>query len=142
MFNFYKNLYKGGKNLQTKHTFTMKFSKVLILIVTGAVTGTACGLFGGGGGMIVVPMLTILCSLKEKESHATAIAIILPLTVISGVIQILSNNYDLAIGIPTLIGSVLGGVLGGVLLKKINGKWLVKIFAVIMFIAGVKLLIF
>ena len=120
----------------------MKFSKILILIVTGAVTGTACGLFGGGGGMIVVPMLTILCNLKEKESHATAIAIILPLTIISGVIQILSNNYDLAIGIPTLIGSVLGGVLGGILLKKINGKWLVKIFAVIMFIAGVKLLIF
>ena len=124
------------------HNKFMKKVKMWQILLFGALIGVINGFFGGGGGMIVVPMLTILCSLKEKESHATAIAIILPLTIISGVIQILSNNYDLAIGIPTLIGSVLGGIVGGVLLKKINGKWLVKIFAVIMFIAGVKLLIF
>ncbi len=120
----------------------MKFSKVLILILTGVVTGAVCGLFGGGGGMIVVPMLTLLCALKEKEAHATAIAIILPITLISGIIQIISGNYDLNVGIPTLIGSVIGGAIGGILLKKISGKWLVKIFAVIMLIAGVKLLMF
>ena len=120
----------------------MNFKKVLILIITGIVTGSVCGLFGGGGGMIVVPMLTILCALKDKESHATAIAIILPITIISGAIQIYSGNYDLGVGIPTLIGSVVGGVIGGILLKKINNKALVKIFAVIMFIAGVKLLLF
>ena len=120
----------------------MKFSKILILILTGSVTGAVCGLFGGGGGMIVVPMLTLLCAYKEKESHATAIAIILPITIISGAIQIFSGNYDLSVGLPTLIGSVLGGVVGGYLLKKISGKWLTKIFAVIMLVAGVKLLIF
>lgn len=120
----------------------MKFSKILILILTGVVTGTVCGLFGGGGGMIVVPMLTLLCAYKEKESHATAIAIILPITIISGAIQVFSGNYDLKVGLPTLIGSVLGGVVGGYLLKKISGKWLVKIFAVIMLVAGVKLLMF
>lgn len=131
-----------GKIFNITNTFSMNFKKVLILIITGVVTGSVCGLFGGGGGMIVVPMLTILCALKDKESHATAIAIILPITVISGAIQIYSGNYDLDIGIPTLIGSVVGGALGSILLKKINNKALVKIFAVIMFIAGIKLLIF
>ena len=120
----------------------MKFNKKIILVITGAVTGTVCGLFGGGGGMIVVPMLTLLCAFKEKKSHATAIAVILPITIISGAIQIFSGNYHLSVGLPTLIGSVFGGVLGGLLLKKISGKWLVKIFAVIMFVTGVKLLIF
>lgn len=120
----------------------MKFGKVLVLILTGTVTGAICGLFGGGGGMVVVPMLTLLCALKEKEAHATAIAIILPITLISGVIQVISGNYNLDVGIPTMIGSILGGFIGGILLKKISGKWLVKIFALIMLIAGVKLLIF
>ncbi len=120
----------------------MNFKKIAFLILTGALTGAVCGLFGGGGGMIVVPMLSILLAFKIKEAHATAIAIILPITLISGVIQIISGNYGLKVGIPTLIGSVLGGALGGVLLKKISNNWLVKIFAVIMFVAGLKLLVF
>ncbi len=120
----------------------MNFKKKLILLITGIITGGVCGLFGGGGGMIVVPMLTILLGYKDKESHATAIAIILPITLISGIVQICSGNYSLEVGVPTLIGSVLGGLLGGVMLKKIDNKLLVKLFAVVMFIAGVKLLIF
>ena len=120
----------------------MKFKKIVILIITGAVTGVISGLFGGGGGMVVVPMLTILCGLKEKQAHATAIAIILPITAISGLIQIFCGNYQLQIGIPTLIGTCVGGAIGAFLLKFIDNKILIKIFAVIMFIAGVKMLIF
>ena len=120
----------------------MKFKKIVILIITGVVTGVISGLFGGGGGMVVVPMLTILCGLKEKKAHATAIAIILPITAISGLIQVLSGNYTLKIGIPTLVGTIVGGVIGALLLKFINNKILIKIFAVVMFVAGVKMLIF
>ncbi len=120
----------------------MKLRKNAILIITGIVTGVVSGLFGGGGGMIVVPMLTILCGLKEKQAHATAIAIILPITAISGLIQIISGNYELQIGIPTLIGTIVGGVIGALALKAINNKALIKIFAVVMFIAGVKMLMF
>ena len=131
-----------SNNGETSHTFSMKFKKNVILIITGVVTGVVSGLFGGGGGMIVVPMLTILCGLKEKQAHATAIAIILPITAISGLIQILSGNYELSLGISTLIGTVVGGVIGALLLKFINNKVLIKIFAVVMFVAGAKMLIF
>ena len=48
-------------------------------IVCGAATGAANGLFGGGGGMIAVPLLRAQ-GLEEKRAHATAIAVILPVS--------------------------------------------------------------
>ncbi len=118
-----------------------KKDKVL-LIITGIVTGVCNGLFGGGGGMVVVPMLVILLKLTPKKAHATAILIILPISIISAVVSVIGGHYDLGVGIPTGLGVVVGGLLGALALKKINNKMLVKIFAFVMFIAGVKLLFF
>ena len=48
-------------------------------ILIGLVTGVLTGLFGAGGGSIVVPAMEIFLDMDEKKSHATAIAIILML---------------------------------------------------------------
>ena len=110
--------------------------------LSGAFVGFLNGFFGGGGGMVVVPMLVILLKLSPKKAHATAILIILPISIISAVISVVNGHYDLAVGIPVGIGVVAGGIIGALALKKINNKNLVKIFAFVMFIAGVKLLFF
>lgn len=120
----------------------MKDRKNLLLILTGVVTGFCNGFFGGGGGMIVVPMLARILKLEEKKAHATAIAIILPTTIISAIINLINKNFDLSVGIPTSIGVFIGGIIGALLLKKINDKTLAKIFYVTMLIAGIKMLIF
>ena len=114
----------------------------ILLIVTGVFTGVCNGLFGGGGGMIVVPMSILLLKLEPKKAHATAILIILPITVISAVISIINGHYDLGVGVPSGIGVILGGILGALALKKTQNKMLVKLFALVMFGAGVKLLFF
>ena len=114
----------------------------ILLIITGVFTGICNGLFGGGGGMVVVPMLVLLLKLVPQKAHATAIAIILPISLISAVISIINGQYKLDVGIPTGIGVVLGGIIGALALKKISNKNLVKIFAFVMLIAGVKLLFF
>ena len=114
----------------------------LYMALTGAMTGLANGFFGGGGGMLVVPMLVFFLKMPPKKAHATAILIILPLTVVSGIIYSVYGNFDLAVGLPAGLGVVAGGVAGALLLKRIRNKWLSRIFAVIILIAGVKLLFF
>ena len=64
--------------------------QITLLIITGVVTGFCNGFFGGGGGMIVVPMLVLLLKLSPKKAHATAILIILPISVIIERINYLS----------------------------------------------------
>ena len=114
----------------------------LYLILTGTVTGVANGFFGGGGGMIVVPLLTFLLKVKTKAAHATAIAIILPITVAASVIYFLKGSFDFGVGIPSGAGVVAGGAVGAWLLGKLSAKWIIRVFAVVMLAAGVKLLFF
>ena len=114
----------------------------LYMALTGAMTGLANGFFGGGGGMIVVPLMTLLLKLKTKVAHATALAVILPISVISAFIYFYSGNFDFASGIPTGVGVIVGGAVGAWLLGKISAKWLTKMFAVVMLVAGVKSLFF
>lgn len=112
------------------------------LILTGVVTGLANGFFGGGGGMIVVPLMTFLLKMKTKIAHATALAVILPITVVSAATYLFKGGFDFGVGIPSGIGAVLGGAAGAWLLGKMSSKWVTRIFAVVMLAAGVKLLFF
>ena len=114
----------------------------LYLALTGALTGIANGFFGGGGGMIVVPLMTFLLKMKTKEAHATALAVILPITLVSALIYFVSGKFNYAIGVPTGLGVVVGGIVGAWLLGKLSAKWLTKLFAVVMLVAGVKSLLF
>lgn len=120
----------------------MTIKNKLFLILAGVFTGFCNGFFGGGGGMVVVPILTLLLKLEQKKAHATAIAIILPITIISAVVTILQKNFDFKVGIFTGIGVFLGGIIGALLLKIIDNKKLVKIFSIVMIIAGIKMLFF
>lgn len=115
-------------------------NKILIAIVGGIFIGFLNGFFGGGGGMIVVPLLVFLLKLTEKEAHATAIFIILPMCVASSIIYMLQQNVDYIQLMWSVIGFIVGGIIGALLLKKINNKILRIIFSAIMVLAGVRLL--
>ena len=123
-------------------TKKIKNNKNLMKILTGSVAGIANGLFGGGGGMIVVPMLNFLLKYENKHSHATALLIILPLSIVSGLLYTIFGNFNINSGVPTVIGVVLGGIIGALLLKNLSSKVIVIIFSVVMLIAGIKMLVF
>jgi uncharacterized membrane protein YfcA len=113
-----------------------------LIVIFGAVTGFINGFFGGGGGMIVVPVMTILLKIEQKVAHATALAVILPVSIISALIYFFSGESGIRL-YPTLltsVGVIAGGILGALLLKKIDNKLLVKGFAVVMLIAGIKMI--
>ena len=110
--------------------------------LTGAIAGLINGLFGGGGGMIVVPLLIYLLKREPKKAHATAILIILPMSIVSGLLYASSKSLDLALTIPTAIGVTVGGTIGAIVLNKLSSKWLGMIFSVAMAAAGIKMLLF
>ena len=91
--------------------------------------------------MIAVPILEKLKKLESKSAHATAIAVMLPFSIISGVVYVFNLDFDwLIVGIMTLAATV-GGVLGCFFLKKLSNKVIRIIFAVIMAFAGVWILV-
>ena len=117
-------------------------NKKKFAIFTGVVSGLVNGVFGGGGGMIVVPMLIMLLKCPPKKAHATALLIILPISIVSGIIYAIFGNINLSVATPVSVGVIIGGTIGAFLLSKLSSKWVVIIFSVIMAIAGVKMLLF
>ena len=110
------------------------------LIIGGALAGFVNGLLGAGGGMLAVPALR-RSGLGTKESHAGAIAVIMPLSAASGVMYLLGGRVALADALPYLPGGILGAVIGAVFLRKINPALLRRIFGGFAIWAGIRMLI-
>lgn len=118
------------------------FLKEFSVYFVGLAAGIINGLLGGGGGMIVVPGLALTLGLTAKKSHATALAVILPASVISACVLLFTFKNDLVLLSATTLGVSAGGVVGALLLKKLKNPAITKIFAVLMLLAGIKLLFF
>ena len=116
-------------------------TNIWIKLITGAIIGFVNGFWGGGGGMICVPLLMNVIKLPEKKAHATTLLIMLPLSIASLVVYVFKGNLPIVESIKIGIGFILGGVIGANLLKKISNKWLGYVFGIIIIIGGVKLII-
>ena len=110
-------------------------------IFCGGAVGAANSLFGGGGGMLAVPLLQ-KTGLDEKGAHATAILVILPVSLLSFLVYALRGLSDFSVLIPTSIGVSLGGSLGAALLKKLPVKIVNLLFAFLQLAAGLFLFFF
>ncbi|MFO1424873.1 MAG: sulfite exporter TauE/SafE family protein [Candidatus Competibacteraceae bacterium] len=108
------------------------------LVLSGSATGLLSGLFGVGGGFLIVPALVLVASLPMRRAVATSLWVIAIVSMIGLLSHILAGHW-LEVGITT--GFVLGG-LGGMALgiavgRRIAGPILQKLFAgMIVAVAG------
>ena len=108
---------------------------------SGALAGVVNGLFGGGGGMVLVPLLQRWCGLEERRAFATCVAVILPLCLVSAAVYVLRRGVDLTLAAPYLLGGLIGGFLGGQLFPKVSAGWLRYLFAGFLLYGGVRYLL-
>ena len=112
----------------------------VILLLCGTLIGIVNGFFGGGGGMICVPLLEKVLHLDNKYSHATAIVVILPISFVSAIIYLLSGNLESVPFLTVGSGVVLGGIVGSFALKFLPAKVIRGIFVFVMLAGGIRLL--
>ena len=75
--------------------------------LTGAAAGAVNGLFGAGGGMLLLPLLHRLTDLREHEAFACSVCTMLPLSVVSLVVYWLRGGEFLTAALPYLAGGAL-----------------------------------
>lgn len=108
--------------------------------VAGFAAGAVNGLFGAGGGMVLVPLLTALTDLEEDEIFPSSVCIILPICLVSLTVIALTTGLAFSQAVPYLIGSAAGGVLAGLLGKKIPTVWLHRALGILILWGGVRYL--
>lgn len=106
--------------------------------IAGLLAGAANGLFGAGGGMLLVPLLTGWAKVPERRAFATSVAVILPLSIASAVIYWLRGGLDFAQALPYLIGGVVGGVIAGRVFSHVKLLWVRRAFGLLILYGGVR----
>lgn len=107
----------------------------------GLLAGFLNGLFGSGGGTVIVPFLEEFLDQEEQKAHATAILIILAFTAVSLVFYGMRNHLNFALALPVSAGGVAGGFAGAKLLKKLSGSTIRKIFGGFMIAAAIRMVV-
>ena len=124
----------------TKTIYMNERTRKSLGVAGGGLVGLISGFFGGGGGMLCVPLLE-LYGLDVKRAHATALFAMLPVCIVSSIIYIVNGYFDFTSALCAVIGVVMGGAAGAMLLNKLSGNVTAAIFAAMMIAVGVKLLV-
>ncbi len=113
-------------------------NKILLLAV-GGLAGFVNGFLGGGGGVAVLAVLLAVLKLHQKSAQATALLVILPLTVVSALVYIFQGSIDWTPTLWATIGVVAGGIVGALLLSKLKSNTAKLIFALVLVAGGIKM---
>ena len=106
----------------------------------GLLAGLVNGVFGGAGGMVLVPALRLLTDVREEDLFPISVSVMLPVCVLSLCISRLIAPLPWMDAMPYLLGSALGGVLVGWLGKRIPVLWLHRIFGAMILWGGIRYL--
>jgi uncharacterized protein len=115
--------------------------RTLQLAVVGTAAGLFSGLFGVGGGAVIVPLLVLWLGYGERVATGTSLAAIAVIAAVAGGVQTVYGNVDwdrgALIGVPAV-----GGVMAGTWLQqRLSVRWLSLLFAALMIAVAVELIL-
>ena len=104
--------------------------------IAGFCAGSLNGLFGAGGGMVLVPLLSLLADIDEDRIFGTSVSVLLPICITSLLFSGNWNTFSFLLSLPFLLGSVIGGIFAGIWGRKIPTLWLHKALGVLILWGG------
>lgn len=111
------------------------------LVLVGLFAGALAGLFGVGGGLVIVPALVAFCRRDQRQAVATSLLAIAPLAIAGVTGYALHGQIDILLAAPLAIGSVLGAWLGTALLRRLSLRVLRLLFAMVALGTAIRLLV-
>ena len=108
----------------------------------GIIAGIASGMFGIGGGLVMVPALVYLFNFTQHQAQGTSLAVLTAPVVFLGALKYFNEgNVNLKMALFIAISFVIGAYLGAVLVHKISDPTLKRMFGVLLLIMSIKMII-
>lgn len=115
--------------------------EIILFILIGLVAGVLSGMFGIGGGIIIVPALIFLCKFDQIKAQGTSLAILLPPVGILAFLEYYrKGQVDVKAGILMCVFLVIGSVFGAKLANYLPTSVLKKVFGVLMIMISLKMI--
>ncbi|SDU81227.1 sulfite exporter TauE/SafE family protein [Arcanobacterium phocae] len=109
--------------------------RLAVVIVIGLLAGFLAGLFGVGGGMIIVPSLLIVLDMSQRQAAATSLSAIIVTAAAGSITYAFNGNLSVPAMLYVSIGALIGAQLGTWLLRIIPEPVLPWIF--VFFVVGI-----
>ncbi len=120
----------------------MTITQIIILIIIGVSSGILSGLFGVGGGILIVPALVYIMGLSQREAQGTSLAILLLPVGIFAVLNYHKQGFiQYKYAAIILLTFVIGAYFGSKFAVNMPDKLLKKLFAGVMMLAAIKMLL-
>src|SRR5437660_6207984 len=107
------------------------------IFLTACVCGIASGMFGIGGGVLLVPLLGLLFSFSQHRAQGTSLVALIPPTGVLALLAYARQGFvSWKTGLLLIPGVFLGGIVGGRLAEKLQPQRMRQVFAGILFALG------
>ena len=110
--------------------------------IIGLVSGVASGLFGVGGGIVMVPAMIFFMSMDIKRAVGTSLAVIIPTALMGSFKHYQQGNLDWRVALSLAPMAILGGYAGAWLTTQISSANLKRTFGGFLVLVGFRLLFF
>lgn len=111
------------------------------LIIVGLLAGVAAGLFGIGGGLVIVPALIYWCGFTQHKATGTSLAVLLPPIGLAATLEYYRHgNVDLRAAVIIAITMFAGAYAGAFVANKLSGPHLRLFFGAFLWIVGTYLI--
>jgi len=118
-------------------------AEIIILILIGIAGGVLSGMFGVGGGIIIVPAFVFFLGMSQHEAQGTSIGLmLLPIGILAAYNYHQSGNMDLKAALIVAFAFVIGGYFGSKLSLTLDQLLIKRIFGALMLFVSVKLMFF
>ena len=112
-----------------------------LYIMLGVLAGVLSGMFGIGGGVILVPALVFLFGLTQHQAQGTTLAIMIPpIGLLAAIRYYQSGNVKLAMAGFICAGFFIGGLLGASLIQNISEPLLKRMFGFFLLVISIKMI--
>ncbi len=120
----------------------MEYSEILKMIALGLTAGILAGLFGIGGGLVIVPILVLVFGFDPKMAVGTSLFVILLPTGLLGVLEHWRNgNVRVGAGLCITTGLFFGAYAGAVMAGSVSQIAMKRLYAVFLLVVGVYFLV-
>lgn len=116
-------------------------SRVLTLLAIGIAGGILSGMFGVGGGIVLVPLLITFAALDQRQAAATSLLAILPSSIAGAITYAAHGEVDYLAAAFIAAGAIAGSLVGTRLLRKLPLAWLKWGFIGLLVLVAVRMLL-
>jgi uncharacterized membrane protein YfcA len=111
-------------------------------LLAGLVSGVLSGVFGIGGGILLIPLLVYVFGFSQHEAQGTTLAAMIPPIGLFAAIEYYRRGHMRLAALPWIIvGFMLGAYLGALIAPRISGTWLRRMFGLLLCYVGVDFLL-